>query len=182
MKQPFDRRTTQVFGPSLRVAALMLCALSSTVVLASTTQEEETKKAFVESALKLPSAPEDKNFILFHRSDTQSFYLDTKSLSIADDGSFRYTMIAKSRSGAVNVSYEGIRCETLEKRLFAFGRKDGAWSESRRTEWTSISNSDTNRQHSVLAWDFVCSYQRIAGGVDNVVQRVRKGESLQRSP
>jgi hypothetical protein len=119
---------------------------------------------------------------MFYQSDTQSFYLDIKSISIAADGSLRYTMVGKSKSGASNVSYEGLLCDTMQRRLFAFGRKDGTWSESRRIEWESISNSGVNRQHSTLAWDFVCDYNRISGSVDKILNRIRRNESLQRSP
>lgn len=162
--------------------ALIGVCLSFTLQTSSYAQDEEVKKVFVESELRLPAAAEDKNLLLFHRSETQQFFIDTKSLSIAEDGSFRYTLVAKSKAGAISTSYEGMRCETLEKRLFAFGRKDGSWSESRNHDWTSISSTDSNRHQSVLAWDYVCSYRRIVGNVDNIVQRIRKGESLQRSP
>ncbi|WMW79894.1 CNP1-like family protein [Undibacterium cyanobacteriorum] len=162
--------------------SVVLSCFSGVVSHAQAKQDEEVKKAFVESEVKLPSAPQEKDLLLFHSSDSQQFYLDTQSLSIAADGSFRYTLVAKSRAGARSISYEGLRCETSEKRLFAFGRKDGEWSESRRKEWSSISSSDSNQQHGVLAWDFVCSYGRVVGGIDKITQRVRRGESLQRSP
>lgn len=161
---------------------MALSCFAYTASHADPRQDEEVKKAFVESEVKLPGAPQEKDLLLFHSSASQEFYLDTQSFSIAADGSFRYTLVAKSRAGARSISYEGIRCETSEKRLFAFGRKDGEWSESRRKEWSSISNSDSNQQHGVLAWDFVCSYGRVTGGIEKITQRIRRGESLQRSP
>ena len=145
-------------------------------------QNVDEKKVFSESPMVLPSAPDAANLLLFYQSETQNFYLDTKSISIATDGSLRYTMVAKSKSGASNVSYEGLLCETRQKRLFAFGRKDGTWSESQRTEWESISNSGVNRQHSSLAWDFVCDFDRISGSIDKILHRIRRNESLQRAP
>lgn len=161
---------------------LALSCFSGVTCHVQAKQDEEVKKAFVESEVKLPNAPQEKDLLLFHISDTQRFFLDTQSLSLATDGSFRYTLVAKSNAGATSISYEGLRCDTLEKRLFAFGRKDGSWSESRNKDWGLISNSDSNRQQSILASDFVCSYRRIAGKVENVVQRIRQNESLQRSP
>lgn len=164
------------------LCGLVSVCLSWCLQVPAFAQDEEAKKPFAESELRLPAMAEEKNLLFFHRSETQQFFLDTKSLSIAEDGSFRYTLVAKSLAGATSISYEGMRCETLERRLFAFGRKDGSWTEARNKEWLSISSSDNNRQQSVLAWDYVCSYRRIAGSVDNVVHRIRKGESLQRSP
>lgn len=145
-----------------------------------TAQDLDEKKVFSESPMVLPPAPEAANLLLFYQSETQSFYLDTKSISIAADGSLRYTMLSKSKSGASNVSYEGLLCETMQRRSFAFGRKDGTWSESKRVEWENISNSGVNLQHSTLAWDFVCDFNRISGGIEKIVQRIRRNESLQR--
>lgn len=164
----------------LSLSLLSLAALCASFAVAA--QNVEEKKVFSESPLVLPSAPDAASLLLFYESDTQSFYLDTKSITIAADGSLRYTMVGKSRSGASNVSYEGLLCETKQKRLFAFGRKDGSWSESRRTDWESISNNGVNRQHSTLAWDFVCDYDRISGSIDKILHRIRRNESLQRSP
>ncbi len=164
---------------------LIVCLLSLASLGISCTsfaQDAEEKKIFVESPVTFPIAPETANLLLFYQSDSQNFYLDTKSISIAADGSLRYTMVGKSKSGASNVSYEGLLCETMQRRLFAFGRKDGTWSESRRTDWESISSSGVNRQHSTLAWDFVCDYNRISGSVDKILNRIRRNESLQRSP
>ena len=175
-------RFTKYIAARIAILGIVGICISIPFSASALAQDEEEKKAFIESELRLPSAPESKNLLLFHRSETQQFFIDTESLSIAEDGSFRYTLVAKSNAGATSTSYEGLRCETLEKRLFAFGRKDGTWSESRNKEWTSISNSDSNRQQSVLAWDYVCSYRRIVGKTDNVIQRIKRNESLQRSP
>lgn len=162
------------------LSLLSLAALSFSCV--ATAQDLEEKKVFSESPVVLPPVPEAANLLLFYQSETQSFYLDAKSLSIAADGSLRYTMVGKSKSGASNVSYEGMLCDTMQRRLFAFGRKDGTWSESKRLEWESISNSGINRQHSTLAWDFVCEYNRISGSTEKILHRIRRNESLQRTP
>jgi hypothetical protein len=87
-------------------------------------------------------------------------------------------MVGVSSSGAKNISYEAIRCDTYEKKLFAFGRTDGTWSMSRRNEWDEISNKGINKQHSTLAWDFVCDGTSVAGPVDKILLRIRRNESL----
>lgn len=142
------------------------------------TSDEKIVKVWVDSPVVLPPAPVTDNLLRFYSNDNQSFFIDSKSISIASDGSLRYTLVSTSQAGAKNVSYEGLRCDTNEKRLFAFGRADGSWSNSRRNSWDEFSNKGVNKQHSTLAWDFVCDGGSIAGNVEKIVQRIRQNQSL----
>lgn len=142
------------------------------------TGDEKVVKVWVDSPIVLPPAPATDNLLRFYSNDNQSFFIDSKSISIAGDGSLRYTLVSTSQAGAKNVSYEGLRCDTNEKRLFAFGRADGSWSNSRRNTWDEFSNKGVNKQHSTLAWDFVCDGSSIAGNVDKIIQRIRLNQSL----
>ncbi|MFA9273937.1 MAG: CNP1-like family protein [Candidatus Aquirickettsiella gammari] len=140
--------------------------------------DEKTVKVWVDSPVVLPAAPLAENLLRFYSNENQNFFIDSKSISIAADGSLRYTLISTSQSGAKNVSYEGLRCDTNQKRLFAFGRTDGSWSNSRRNVWDEFSNKAVNKQHSTLAWDFVCEGGSIAGSVEKIIQRIRQNQSL----
>jgi hypothetical protein len=159
---------------------LRACGLSLCFILVATAQETSDKptKNWVDSAIQFPAAPVTENLLRFYSNENQSFFIDSKSLSIVADGSLRYTIVSTSKSGAKNVSYEGIRCDSYEKRLFAFGRADGSWSPSRRNEWDEISNKGINKQHSSLAWDFVCEAGSIAGNVEKIIQRLKTNQSL----
>lgn len=160
--------------------ALRACGLSLCFILSSAAQDASDKpvKVWVDSPVQFPAAPAPENLFNFYSNDSQSFFIDSKSLSIVADGSLRYTIVSTSRSGAKNVSYEGLRCDTYQKRLFAFGRADGNWSPSRRNEWDDISNKGINQQHSTLAWDFVCETGSIAGNVEKITQRLKTNRSL----
>lgn len=140
--------------------------------------DEKVIKVWVDSPISLPAAPMAENLLLFYSNQNQSFFIDSKSISIAADGSLRYTLVSSSQAGAKNVSYEGLRCDTNQKRLFAFGRADGSWSNSRRNEWDNFDNTGVNKHHSTLAWDFVCEGGSIAGNVDKIIQRIRRNQSL----
>lgn len=150
------------------------------IPIISYAQENDEKiiKPWVDSPVNLPAAPATENLLRFYSNDNQSFFIDHKSISIVADGSLRYTLVSISRSGAKNVSYEGLRCDSKQKRLFAFGRADGSWSNSRRNEWDSFSNDGVNKQHSSLAWDFACEGGSLSGTVDNIIQRIRHNQSL----
>ena len=140
--------------------------------------DEKVVKPWVDSPIVLPAAPATENLLSFYGNDSQSFFIDSKSISLVADGSLRFTLVSTSQSGAKNVSYEGLRCDSNQKRLFAFGRGDGSWSNSRRNEWDSFSNKGVNQQHSTLAWDFVCEGGSIAGNVEKIIQRIRFKQSL----
>jgi hypothetical protein len=86
--------------------------------------------------------------------------------------------VAKSQEGATNISYEGIRCQSFERKLYAFGRADGSWSRSRRDQWEPIINNAANRQHAALAKDYFCEEKAIAGKAENMVRRIRYQQTL----
>jgi hypothetical protein len=116
--------------------------------------------------------------VSFYDSGTQSFAIDVKSIIIAADNTIRYTLVSVSRGGAKNISYEAIRCESFEKKLYAFGRPDGSWSRSRRNEWTPISNLAANKQHSALAVDYFCEGTTVAGKVPAIIDRIKKNQTV----
>jgi hypothetical protein len=160
--------------------ALRACGLSLCFILVATAQETSDKptKTWADSPVQFPAAPVSENLLRFYTNDSQSFFIDSKSVSIVADGSLRYTIVSTSQSGAKNISYEGLRCDSYEKRLFAFGRGDGSWSPSRNSAWSEISNKGINKQHSSLAWDFVCETGSIAGNVEKIIHRLKTNQSL----
>ena len=123
-----------------------------------TGEPDPEKKAFVEREVKLPPLPKTENLLEFQPSaaNTNKFFIDANSILIDSDGTVRYTLVVKSPSGAENVTYEGIRCETIEQKYFAFGRRDGTWSEARNPVWRKIQYKDANRQYGVLYASYFC--------------------------
>ena len=102
-----------------------------------------------------------------------AFFVDRASVSVGQDGIVRYTLVARSSSGATNVSYEGMRCETYESKTYAFGRSDGTWVQARNQQWSSYSRYQTD-WHLVLADDFYCSV-RGARTAEEAVQALARG-------
>ena len=96
-------------------------------------------KTWEEQKASLPPFPKSENLApIYVGPTTFEFLVDTASVSVNEDGTIRYTLIARSSSGAMNVSYESIRCETYERRLYALGRADGTWSQARNSRWVPI--------------------------------------------
>ena len=111
-----------------------------------------------ELEVKLPALPKAANLLQFEPSAASAnrFYVDAGSIQVGADGIVRYTLVVKSPSGAENISYEGIRCETVEQKYYAFGRRDGTWTNARANEWRRIVYKEVNRQHGVLYANYFC--------------------------
>lgn len=160
------------------VLCTMLSSLLATEALAQSRLEgdfDTEEKPWQESAIELPSLPVDANLLPFYTSPTatQTFAIDAASLSIGSDGVVRYTLVSVSSAGAQNISYEGIRCQSFEKRIYAFAHKDNTWSPSQRDQWQRISGNSVNRQHTTLAQDYFCEGKTIAGDAEKIITRIR---------
>jgi CNP1-like family len=141
---------------------------------------DEQNKPWQEIAVQLPALPKKDNLLTFYVSPTTTynFAIDAASLSIGSDGVVRYTLVATSGAGAENISYEGIRCQSSEKKIYALGHKDATWSRSRRDQWEPISHSTTNRQNAALEQDYLCQGGMVAGKVEAMLERIRHKHPL----
>src|SRR5262249_9572485 len=106
----------------------------------------EEDKPWDEQKWSLPPYPVMDGLVGFDVGPASSFrfYVDPASISVGNDGVIRYTLVARSASGALNVSYEGIRCASGERKLYAFGREDKTWAPARNAEWVQIPSSGSS--------------------------------------
>ena len=111
-----------------------------------------------ELPLVLPQYPKPENYLPFQVGGITpfAFFVDAKSISVGSDGVVRYSVIAKSADGALNISFEGMRCADRHFRVYAFGRSDNTWSEARNSRWEAIRSDPRNAQRAVLFSDFFC--------------------------
>ena len=138
--------------------ALVLPLMAAAQPLRLFGNDDDEKKERVELEVKLPPLPKAESLLQFEPSGASSnlFYVDAQSIFIGDDGTVRYTLVIKSPSGAENVSYEGMNCEMMEQKFYAFGRRDGTWAAARDSVWRPIQYKSINRQHGVLYSDYFC--------------------------
>jgi hypothetical protein len=137
--------------------------------------DDQENKKWEEAAVVLPDPPAAANLMEFYvgPTATQTFYIDEKSVSVAGDGVVRYTIVSKSKSGAVNVSYEGIRCATIERKAYAYGGENGTWTLARNAAWKPITELVANRQHAALVKDFFCDVTTVAGDARSIIKRIK---------
>ena len=154
----------------MRVHLLLSGLLLSIPVLAGNVYEEASKTQYntyylekdevpwEEVQASLPPAPKPEGLIPIDVGSGARFtYLvDTPSVEVGQDGVVRYTLLARSPSGAENVTFEGLRCENGDHKLYAFGRKSGEWAKNPRSQWTPIRARALNNPQSALFFHYLC--------------------------
>lgn len=155
--------------------ALLGCASGRTSLF-----EEEAKPAWKEIEPEFPAFPERANLIRLDlgSESTSLSFVDEKSLTLAGDGVVRFTLVVRGAGGAQNVSFEGIRCETVERKLYAIGRGDREWVRPRADEWQGIRDNAFNRQYALLAKDFFCPMGAIRPNREEIVRSLRQAAGL----
>ena len=104
----------------------------------------------------LPAYPKEDDLVGFFVSSANDFdfFVDGKSIKI-EGRIIRYTLVARSPAGVGNVSYEAIRCESGEYRIYAIGHADRTWSQ-RTTPWRVITPTGVQRWRHALLRDYFC--------------------------
>lgn len=164
----------------IRLVLWLLCVCGTLLPLVTAAQRErddDGPKAWVELAVKLPPYPKPGDLIEFEGgvASGNRFYIDAPSISVGSDGVVRYTLVIKSAGGAENVSYEGIRCEVRQQKYYAFGRRDGTWSNARLSEWRRIEYKDINHQHGVLYANYFCFDRTLVKSPKEAIDRFKYG-------
>ena len=104
---------------------------------------------------------------------TFRFFIDAQSLSVDSQGIVRYVLVALSPEGVENVTFEGLKCETDEVRIYALGR-DGAWV-GRPGDWRKIDARTATRWHYELSHNFFCPQRDPIASANEGIRALREG-------
>ena len=123
----------------------------------------DEKQAAPEAAVVLPPYPKDSDLVefAFGASGSHRYFVDASTLDVGADGVVRYTLVVRTAGGASNASFEGIRCKTHQKRIYALGHPQRKWIEARRSVWEPIQTGRANEHQSVLYAEYFCPDRRI---------------------
>lgn len=159
-----------------RMIAGVATAVIASGAVAGFEEDYEAKK-WEEIEVRLPPAPRAEDLIPFYVSATaqNKFSIDGRSLTVGGDGVVRYILVIETPAGTRNVSYEGMRCETKERRFYASGRADGSWSKARSNQWERVREAVSNRQHAALFIDYFCPGGAIVWTADEARDALRRG-------
>jgi hypothetical protein len=158
----------------LLLCGLLLCA-AAWAAAADDEDDAYLPKGWKEVDAGLPPAPVESNLQAVYLNEVAQnrFLVDTANLRVDSDGVVRYTLVVLTPGGARNVTYEGMRCETREWRIYASGRSDGSWSKARRVEWQPIRDENVNRYHAALFLDAFCVGGIITDNVETAKKALR---------
>lgn len=152
-------------GVPVRILPLLVFAWSINIAHAGWSDFEynfdEDRKPWEELQAQLPGAPTQANLLPFEVSAASGHrhYLDAASLTLGEDGVLRYTVVVQAAGGAQNVSFEGMRCATGERKLYAFGRRDGSWSRNRHARWEPIKFRSGDSYQRELYDSYFCTQE-----------------------
>ncbi|MGB8435702.1 MAG: CNP1-like family protein [Burkholderiales bacterium] len=138
-----------------------------------------SEKPLEENKAKLPAAPRPEDLIRFDMGPTHrgfEYFVDGATLSVGEDGIIRYTLVVKSDMGASNVTFQGIRCATRERKDFAYGRRDGSWVQARNPEWRKIGTPGVEGPVYVLYNEFFCPARNGVSSAGEAVAALKRGE------
>ncbi len=130
-----------------------------------------------ELEIEMPPPPEEASLREFQvvAASTNRFFIDESSLSVGEDGVVRYVLVVRAAGGAESVVFEGVRCATAERRIYAMGRADGEWAPARSSDWRRLGGAGYNQASAVLAQDYFCDGRTPPRSRDVVLRKMRDG-------
>ena len=158
----------------LMMVGALVTGMSGLAVANPNFDDEYDAKPWSEIEVVLPPYPQEADLLSFRVGavrDTQ-FLVDTKSMAVGSDDVVRYTLVVIGSGGARNVSYEGLRCATGERRFYAFGRLDKTWGKARSNQWTAI-RGGANNHHVELYTNYMCDGVVVLSRVEDILRRMR---------
>ncbi|HEY5898169.1 MAG TPA: CNP1-like family protein [Burkholderiales bacterium] len=139
---------------ALAAAALaVLAGCASKDAALSDWERANAQREATEEVVAPPQYPEGASLSEFAVRDAAGFryFVDSATLAVGKDGVVRYVLVARSPEGVENVTYEGLRCESAEQRVYALGHRDRTWSPA-RGDWRRI----VQPRHVALAREYFC--------------------------
>ena len=155
--------------------------------------EFDGDKTWAELQVQLPAYPKAENLLLFDAGPASRnlHYIDAPSINVGEEGVVRYSLVIKSPAGAMNVSYEGMRCASgsvregagekmfefhaTEKRLYALGRDDKTWVRARVSKWEEVENVPQHYAQRALARYFFCPANSVVKDREEAIQALKRG-------
>ncbi|MBE7527534.1 MAG: CNP1-like family protein [Burkholderiales bacterium] len=157
--------------------ALILC------VTACTSQSKffdtlDYKKDWDTIQSGLPAYPQPENLLEFDAGPAANlrYFIDAKSISVDEKRVIRYSMVAQSPQGASNVSYEGLRCETRERKRYATGNNDTrTWVRAGISEWQPLERVSQLQAQRELAKFYFCPRGLVVGSSAEAIRALKAG-------
>ena len=172
-----DIMTKNISGARGFRSWLLAAGLMANLVCTANAQVFSDPADWKETDVPAPPAYDMSKLLNFEvtRSSPLVYGVDPASVSISKtDGVVRYVVVATSPTGAKNVLYEGLRCQTGEVRTYARAKPDGSWDLVTNPGWKSLYDSSVSRHSLRFAQAAACD---LAAPVSSVRELERKLKS-----
>lgn len=126
--------------------------------------DDTQDKPWQEEGLTIPPPPADRDLVEVHidsLGDSFTVWVDTKTLSLGkDDRVVRYWLVLRSKTGAANTMYEGIRCSSREYKTYAFAnqRGEGQVEPVKNPKWLPTKGARGMQFRQELQEGYFCSF------------------------
>jgi hypothetical protein len=125
--------------------------------------DDSQDKPWQESRVEQQALPADENLL---RAEVErlppglQLYIDSASLQLDEnDRVLRFWLVLKSAAGAYNATYEGLRCETREYKVYAYGnpRREPQVRAAPQPQWKSYRSYNLVNYRYELARTLMCN-------------------------
>lgn len=126
----------------------------------------------------LPAYPQSENLLEFDAGPTTSmrYFIDANSISVDKKRVIRYSLVIQSAEGVNNVSFEGIRCDTRERKRYANGNNDSqSWIQARASEWQFLEKTAQLHAQRELVKYYFCPRGLVVGSATEAVRALKAG-------
>jgi hypothetical protein len=136
---------------------------------------DDERKQWKEIEAQLPAYPRAENLLAIDGggASPHKFFLDAPSIAVGEDGVVRYSLVVKTAGGATNVTFEGMRCDMQQLKIYAIGRAHGGWTRARNPEWRRIESREYNRHHNMLYADVLCPGRQAVKSARQAIEAIR---------
>lgn len=139
----------------------------------------QAQATWQEDPVTLPGPVQRSQLIPFDMSTRTElqFSVDASSISVGSDRVLRYVLVARSNSGAENILYEGLRCETGEARNYArWNLSEQRWVPySGSTPWRPLSGVAASLPAARLAYLAFCEGRTPTEPMERLLADLRRG-------
>ncbi len=169
--------------PMLRVFLIIfpLILISAGQAIAVEDSTSDLDSYYIEGAkwkegkLTLPKYPRSRHLMEFSVDSAGApfeYFIDRESLSIGQDYVVRFTVVIKSKSGAENVIYEGIRCDTREYKTYAYGSQDEKFQKASNPSWKILTRSGGTAYRYELYASYLCGNGPVPLKISEMIHRI----------
>ena len=170
------RQYLSTLTTALGRASLLVLTCMTAATLATAADDDEA--SWQEKATDAPKTFNIDKLQPFTVSQSSSltYGIDPETLTVGEDWVVRYVMVARSASGALNVFYEGIRCQSGEVKTYArWDNNRLAWHTPPRSEWKPLAFGGSTRPAMVLAMEGLCNGKSVNGNPRKMLAALKNG-------